>query len=309
MRRVILGSVLIIGTFSIAVSGVQTLSPAAVEAALIEHVKANLYVITGSGVTNRETFSGGNIGVFITDDGVTVVDTKLVGWGQIILDRVRSVTDKPITRIVNTHTHWDHTGSNTELGAVDQVVAHENVKASLMQDSCEPSTNCDAFKGENAKYLPTHTYSDRMTLGSGGDRIDLYHFGAGHTNGDTFIVYPALGVLQTGDMFPWKGAPFFDRSISGSGVAMPQTLAKLLASIENVDTVIPGHIPVTTWSDLEEFQRFTADLLQDARAAIDAGQTAEEAVASIDLSDRYPTYAWDRLPAAIEAIYDELQAQ
>ena len=106
MRRVILGSVLIIGTFSIAVSGVQTLSPAAVEAALIEHVKANLYVITGSGVTNRQTFSGGNIGVFITDDGVTVVDTKLAGWGQIILDRVRSVTDKPITRIVNTHTHW-----------------------------------------------------------------------------------------------------------------------------------------------------------------------------------------------------------
>jgi cyclase len=308
-RRIALGGLLIVGAFSIAVSGVQAPSPAAVDAAEIEHVKDNLYVITGSGVTDSETFSGGNTGVFITDDGVTIVDTKLAGWGQVILDRVRSVTDKPVTRIINTHTHYDHTGSNAELGAVDQIVAHANAKASMMQDSCEPVTNCEAFKGENAQYLPSHTYSDRLTLGTGTNQIDLYHFGAGHTNGDTFIVYPALRVLQTGDMFPWKGAPFLDRSNGGSGVAMPETLAGLLAGIENVETVIPGHIPVTTWSALEEFQRFTADLLQDVRAAIDAGQNVEEATASIDLSDRYPTYASDRVPAAIEAIYDELQPQ
>lgn len=307
MRGTILGMVVVVGTFSVAVAGIQTLSPAAIDAARIEHVKDNLYVITGSDATNRDAFSGGNVGVFITEGGVTIVDTKMAGWGQVILDRVRSVTDKPITRIINTHTHYDHTGSNAEIGSVDQIVAHENAKASMSQDRCEPVTNCDAFKGENAKYLPTHTYSDRMTLGSGSDQIDLYHFGAGHTNGDTFIVYPALRVLQTGDMFPWKGAPFLDRSNGGSGVALPQTLAALLAGLDTVDTVIPGHIPVTDLTALKEFQEFTADLLQGARAAMDAGQSAEEAAALIDLSDRYPTYAMDRITLAIEAIYDELK--
>jgi glyoxylase-like metal-dependent hydrolase (beta-lactamase superfamily II) len=81
---------------------------------------------------------------------------------------------------------------------------------------------------------------------SGKDRIDLYYFGAGHTNGDTLVVYPALRVLQTGDLFAWKDAPFLDRSNGGSGVELPKTLAKALAGIKNVDTVLPGHSPVTT---------------------------------------------------------------
>ena len=88
-------------------------------------------------------------------------------------------------------------------------MAHENTKANMQR--------MDNFQGDNAQYLPAATYSDRMSLGSGADQIDLYHFGAGHTDGDTFNVYPALGVLQTGDMFPWRDAPFLDTSNGGSG--------------------------------------------------------------------------------------------
>ena len=300
-RRIVLGIVLVVGAFSMTLGGVQTLAPAAIEATQIEQVKGNLYVITGSDVINREAFSGGNTGVFITDAGVTVVDTKLVGWGQVILDRIGSVTDNPVTRIINTHTHGDHTGSNVFFPATTEVIVQENTKANMAR--------MDAFTGENAKYLPTRTYADRMSLGSGMDQIDLYHFGAGHTNGDTFIVYPALRVMQTGDMFPWKDAPFLDRNNGGSGVEFPRTVSKVLAGIENVDTVIPGHIPVTTWSAFEEYQRFTADLLKSVQDAINAGQSADEAAASIDLSGSYPTYASNRVGAAVAAIYEELQSQ
>ena len=289
-REIALGIILLIGTLSITARSLQTLEQAAIDAAQIERVKDNLYVITGSSTADRTAFSGGNTGVFIAEEGVTIVDTKLAGWGQVILDRVRSVTDKPVVRVVNTHTHGDHTGSNAFFPDAVDVVAHVNTKTNMEA--------LEAFQGDGARFLPRRTFEGRVTLGEGVDRIDLYHFGAGHTNGDAFIVYPALGVLQTGDMFPWRDAPFLDRSNGGSGVAFPQTLSTLLAELDGIDTVVPGHIPVTTWEDLEEYQRYTADLLMATRNAIGAGQTADQAVDTIDLSDGYPAYASTRVEAA-----------
>ena len=139
------------------------LNPAALAATKIEKVKDNLYMITGSDPTDRSAFSGGNTGVFITNAGVIVVDTKLTGWGQVLLDKIKTVTDKPVTTIINTHTHGDHTGSNNMFPATVDVVAHENTKANMEK--------MDAFKGEGAKGLPKKTYKDKMTLGSGKDRV------------------------------------------------------------------------------------------------------------------------------------------
>jgi glyoxylase-like metal-dependent hydrolase (beta-lactamase superfamily II) len=165
----------------------------------------------------------------------------------------------------------------------------------------------DAFKGDKAQFLPKRTYKDRLSLFSGNDRIDLYHFGAGHTNGDTFIVYTALRTLQAGDMFPWRDGPFIDRSNGGSGVAWPGSLAKLLSTVKDFDTVIPGHVPVTTRQSLEEFQRYTADLLSAVQAAKKGGQSADAAAASLNsLSAKYKGYSSDRLKAAVQAIYEEL---
>ena len=96
---------------------------------------------------------------------------------------------------------------------------------------------------------------------SGKDAIDLYHFGAGHTNGDTFVVFRALRTMHAGDMFPWKDAPFIDRSNGGSGVEWPKSIDKVLKNVKNVDTVIGGHQPVATWKDLQTYQQYTADLL------------------------------------------------
>src|SRR5881409_3407687 len=261
MKRLIqLLALLTAGVLSIAAAAYQQpsqgLPAAALAATQIEKVKDNLYMITGSDPTDRNAFSGGNTGVFVTNNGVIVVDTKLAGWGQVLLDKIKTVTDKPVTTIINTHTHGDHTGSNSGFPASVEIIAHENTKANMEK--------MDAFKGDNAKFLPKKTYKDKLTLGSGKERIDLYYFGAGHTSGDTFVVFPDLKVLHTGDMFAWKDAPFCDRSNGGSCVSLPQTLSKAIANIKNVDTVIPGHSPMMAPKDLQEFQRFTADLGRDA---------------------------------------------
>jgi glyoxylase-like metal-dependent hydrolase (beta-lactamase superfamily II) len=258
-------------------------------------VKGNLYVIMSS--TPGPEFTGGNTGVLVGAKGVTVVDTKLSGYGPTIIEKIKKVTDKPITMIINTHTHGDHTGSNEAFPNVE-IVAHENTKANMAK--------MDAFKGDKAKFLPSKTYKDKLTVGAGTDRIDLYYFGAGHTNGDTWVVYPSLRVLQTGDMFAWRDAPTIDRNNGGSGIDYPKTLAKAIAGIKNVDTVIPGHSPVTTPKDLQQYQKFMAEWIAAVQAAANAGKSADEAAASIDLTAKYPGYKKERYRTAIGSVYNEL---
>jgi cyclase len=302
MRRIfVLSALIIIGGLSLVLGAFQAApagpTPAALAATKIEKVKDNLYIITGSAPAPRDAFSGGNTAVFITDTGVVVVDTKLAGWGQVILDRIKTVTNKPVTMIINTHTHGDHTGSNEFFGTNVETVVQENTKANMEK--------MDAFKGDKAKFLPKKTYKDKTTVLSGKDAIDLYHFGPGHTNGDTFVVFRELRTMHAGDMFPWKDAPFIDRSNGGSGVEWPKSIDKVLKNVKNVETVIGGHQPVATWKDLQTFQQYTADLLAQSEAALKAGKSVDDAIASLNLS-KYAGFETMRLKAAVQAIYDEL---
>src|SRR5438552_10548816 len=260
-RSVVLGTLMTIGILSLTVAGLQGPppgpTPAALAATKIEKVKDNLYVITGSGAEDTNAFSGGNTAVFITDAGVVLVDTKLPGWGPTLMQRIKTVTNKPVTTIINTHTHGDHTGSNEFFGTMVDSVVHENTKANMAK--------MDEFKGEKAKFLPKRTYKDKSVIGKGKDEVDLYYFGRGHTNGDTFVVFPALRTMHAGDMFAWKALPYIDTMNGGSVVAHPQSLAKAVATIKNVDTVIGGHIPVATWDEFKEYADFTQDFVNFAR--------------------------------------------
>jgi glyoxylase-like metal-dependent hydrolase (beta-lactamase superfamily II) len=280
-------------------------SAAALAATRIEKVKDNLYVITGSGAADQAAFSGGNTAVFITENGVTLVDTKLPGWGQTVVDRVKTVTSKPITRIINTHTHSDHTGSNEFFGATIESIVQENTKANMVK--------MDEFKGSKAQFLPKKTYKDKMTVGAGKDQVDLYYFGAGHTNGDSFVVFPALRTMHVGDIFAWKALPYVDAANGGSVVEQPKTLAKAVAGVKNVDTIINGHIPVGTWNDLKEYAEFTRDFVAFAEKEMKAGKTVDEAAAEYKLDPKYKGYIVSINPAFagaksnLQLAYDELK--
>ncbi len=143
-RTVLLGVLIVVGAIGMAAK--QATAPAQGTTPpppplTTEKVRDNLFVIKGGGA--------GNTAVFVTAQGVVLVDTKLPGWGQRIMDQVRSVTDKPVTTIINTHTHGDHTGSNEFFPASVEVVAQENTKTNMEK--------MDAFKGEKAQFLPDKT--------------------------------------------------------------------------------------------------------------------------------------------------------
>lgn len=281
----------------------------------IEQVKDNLYVIKGGDPTDQANFSGGNVAVFVTEaHGVVVVDSKLPGYGQQIIDQVRTVTDKPISTMLHSHAHNDHSGSTPEFPTSVDIITHENIKAAWSRsvDECGSFIDCAAYKGDGTRYLPKQTFTDRLTLFSGNDQIELHHYGRGHTNGDTFIVFPALRAMHSGDLFAMKRPPFVDTTNGGSAVAFPETLAKAVAGISGVDTVIPGHASTLfTFADLEEYAEFHRHFVSMAKNALEAGKTAEQAASDYVIPARFEGYTRSgpqTIQTNIQIVYDELRA-
>ena len=295
MKRSMVLSVLIaVGTLSLAAAGYQQppqpQGPKVVEA---EKIKDNLYMLTGQG-------GGGNTAVYIGASGVTVVDAKNPGWGMPILNKIKELTPKPVTLLINTHTHGDHVSGNVDFPATVDIVVQENTKANMEK--------MPIFKESGGRGMAKRTFKDKMTIGSGKDRVDLYYFGRGHTNGDAWIVFPELRVAHAGDIFSGKNLPLLDYNNGGSGMDIGASLAKAHAGIKNVDTIIPGHSTLMTWSDLAEYAQFNKDFLSDVQAAMKAGKTADAVAASWKPADKYKGYtvAEARLKTNVTAVMGEL---
>jgi glyoxylase-like metal-dependent hydrolase (beta-lactamase superfamily II) len=268
----------------------------------VEKLKDNFYVLRGQG-------GGGNTAVFVMSAGVTVVDTKNPGWGQPIIDAIKKLTDKPITMIINTHTHGDHVSGNVEFPATVDVVAHENAAASMKRMKNAAGTNI--FEMNQGRGMPKRTYRDRLTIGSGADRIDLHYFGRGHTDGDTWVLFPALRVVHAGDIFSGKNLPLLDTNNGGTGIEIGDTLAKAHAGLaKSVDIIITGHSTQMTPADLNEYAQFNRDFLAYVQSGKKAGRTTAELVSGWSMPAKYTGYAAPqpaRLTANVEAVYNAIK--
>jgi glyoxylase-like metal-dependent hydrolase (beta-lactamase superfamily II) len=289
MRRAGLLTVIVVAGFAIAGVAAQQrgggrgAGPRIPPTGTIGKIKDNLYKIPGA---------GSNTTVFITAEGVVLVDTKLANNGQAILTQVRSVTDKPVSMLINTHVHPDHNGSNDYFKAarpMTQVVTHENTKKWV---AANPKAN--------PAWMPDTTFTDKMTLGKGKDRIDLYYFGPGHTNGDAFVVFPALRAMCIGDLMAWNMGPLIDPATGGSIIALPDTLEKALKGIKNVDLVIEGHGNVNTWQGLRLYTEFHRALLNAAKTALSRNQTPEDALAELEKNKKWAVMLKDELLKDLE---------
>ena len=225
-RKLIAASgILAIGVLSVPTVASQRSAPPGVRIQLLSR-GAVLYLLYGAG----------NSIALVRDDGVVLIDSKTSPLAQAVVDAVGLVTDRPITTIINTHAHIDHTGGNVALPTVASIIAHKRTRAAMQK--------MDAFAGRNAKFLPNKTVGEKMSLFDGRDRIDLYYFGPGHTNGDLVVVLPGHEIAYFGDLFPLKAsAPVIDAANGGSGVAFPDTLDRALREIKGVTRVVAGHDP------------------------------------------------------------------
>jgi cyclase len=269
-RALILGLILTAGIGLATVAAQQQQPPLG----NIEKVANNLYMIPGQ---------GGNAAVYVAGNGVVLVDTKLANNGQGLLDRIKSVTDKPITTIINTHTHGDHTGSNMFFPASVEIVTHENTKSNMEKMPVYQ-------EAANKVGMPDRTFKDRLTLLTGNDAIDLYYFGPAHTNGDAFVVFRNLRVMHAGDAFANAAQPFADVANGGSALQYGDTIGKAAAAIRNVDRVITGHNVVRPWADFVTFGEYNRAAAQHARASLKAGKSAEQAMKEFSPGDKFKDY-------------------
>jgi cyclase len=306
MKRIALLAVLLAaGSLSIALSAAQQggQKPMVVE---VEKLKDSLYVLKGG---------GGNTAVFVTAKGVVVVDTKNPGWGQPLITKIRELTTTPITTIINTHTHGDHVSGNVEFEPAVEVVTHANT-AENMKKMATPSgfpasqATETIFDRNGGRGMPKRTFTDRMTIGSGVDQIDLHYFGRGHTNGDAWVVFPALRVMHAGDIFAGKNIPILDANNGGSGVEMPATLTKAADFAKNIDAIITGHSTQMTVADLREYAAFNRDFLTAVQEGKEGGKTVDEIAAGWTIPAKYAGYSAPqaaRVKSNVEVVFAELK--
>ena len=241
-RRLLLALLLLGGTAAVYSQAPRAKTPGPLH---IERVRGNLHMISGE---------GGNVAVDVTDEGVVLVDDMFDRNHDDILEQVRSISDKPIRYVINTHQHDDHAGGDLKMLPIAEVIAHRNVRANLMhirQPYYEDTPGTPIG-------LPRVTFSDQLSLHLGQSEIQARYFGRGHTSGDAVVYFPDLKVIHTGDLFlgrtpTTKGVPIYaDYAQGGSLIDWARTLDGILTL--DFDTIIPGHGPVSTKADLVKFR-------------------------------------------------------
>jgi glyoxylase-like metal-dependent hydrolase (beta-lactamase superfamily II) len=229
------------------------------QALTIAKVTANLWVIEGN---------GGNVAVMPTSEGVILVDDKFAQDAPDILAKVKTVSEKPIRYVLNTHQHGDHTGGNDALLAANaEIIISKNARANMVEGK-QPG-------------LPRITFSDEAQVFLGGKEVIARHLGRGHTNGDAVIFFPGERVLHTGDLFVTPGAPFCDTANGGSIKEWDATIQKVLQY--DFDTVIPGHGPVSKKADLVKWVQTLGAIRSRIKTACAGG--AADAASRLDLKD------------------------
>ena len=191
-----------------------------------------------------EQNGNGNVAIYLTNDGVILVDDKFEQNYDEIMANVKKLSDKPVKYVLNTHQHGDHTGSNAKMISNGvEIFIHKNARANML-------------KGKQPG-VPQIAFADQLVVTLGGKEVDAFYNGRGHTNGDAVIYFPALRVVHTGDLFTTSAgagtvAPVLDYNNGASAAEWPQTLEGVLKL--DFDTVIPGHGPLVKRADLQKYR-------------------------------------------------------
>jgi glyoxylase-like metal-dependent hydrolase (beta-lactamase superfamily II) len=228
---------------------------------------------------------GGNVTAIVDDGSTLLVDSGVASRTVELNDAVFKMTMRPVTRLVNTHWHFDHTGGNVFFGSSGvTIIAQQNVKKQLSSVQEVPFVGLrDGHYPEQA--LPTVTYSSTMALRQGSQRLTLANYGPAHTDGDTVIYIAPVNVVVVGDIFSNAFYPIIDLTSGGSIDGMILSIERILAQTDERTKIVPGHGPVATRADLQAYRDMLVQVRQRIQQLIAAGKTMDEVVAAAPTKD------------------------
>jgi len=242
--------------------------------------------------------SGGNIGLFVGDDGVFLIDDQYAPLTDKIVAAIRTVSSEPIRFLVNTHMHPDHTGGNENFGKMGTLIfGHENVRSQMV------------IAGYTQE-PPLITFSEDISFHINGETVHVFKTPNAHTNGDVYIKFESSNVIHAGDVYRTTSYPYIDTSNGGSFLGTIKAY-DLLIEVSDADTkIVPGHGVISNVEDVRAFRDMLLVIRDRVAGAIREGQSLEEAQAA-GLTAEYDD-RWDsgrRIGSAatlIESVYAEM---
>ncbi len=249
--------------------------------------------------------AGGNIGVSVGDDAVFVIDDQFAPLTPKIIAAIRTLSDKPVKFIVNTHWHFDHTGGNENFGKAGAIiVAHDNVRKRMSTEQFMAAMNRREPPSPKAA-LPVVTFNDGVTFHINNDSLIVTHVPPAHTDGDAIIHFVKANVIHMGDVFNNTGLPFVDLSSGGSVHGVIGAADKAFA-LANADTkIIPGHGQVTDRNRLKAWRDAIYTSRERIQQEIRAGKTIDQVVA-LKVTAAYEKDWPGGHERFVRAVYEEL---
>jgi cyclase len=240
----------------------------------------NIYVLEGA---------GGNVAMFVWDEGVLLVDDKLAAASPDIKAAVAAITPKPIRFVLNSHWHRDHSGGNEALASDGSViVAHENVRRRMSVDSFIAVFD-RKVPASPRKALPIITFTRDVTFHLGGEEISVVHVAPAHTDGDSFVMFRKANVLHMGDCYLNGSFPVIDYSNGGVFTGIIGAADTALGMVDVRSRIIPGHGPVAHRQDLRVWREMLATIHERVKKAVASGKSLEQ------IKAQRPTKQWDAL--------------
>ena len=225
--------------------------------------------------------AGGNLGLVVGEDRAFLVDDQYAPMVPKIKAAIAAITDKPVSFVLNTHWHGDHTGGNeafAQAGAI--VVAHDNVRQRLSSDQFMAAFDRTVPAAPKAA-LPVVTFNDQVTFHLGAHTVQVIHIPGGHTDGDAIVHLKEVYVIHTGDLVFYGLYPVVDYSNGGSLKGMADATARLLAMSNEKTRFIPGHGPVVIGRrEMAEYLEMLRVVHARMETLIGEGRTLEQVVAA-----------------------------
>ncbi len=228
---------------------------------------------------------GGNIGVFIGEDGTFIIDDQFAPLTEKIVEAIKSIGGDHPKFLINTHYHGDHTGGNEKLGKGGTLIfSHDNVRDRLINGSFLKAFNMKQA-GLSQEGLPVVTFSEDISFHLNGDSVRAEHVPNAHTDGDSFIYFQGANVIHAGDFFFNGFYPFIDVNHGGSLKGMIKAVGMVLSLADDKTKIIPGHGPLSDKKQLVSYHQMLKTAYERLRKLKAEGKTAQEAAAAKPLAD------------------------
>ncbi|WP_108866493.1 MBL fold metallo-hydrolase [Aquimarina aquimarini] len=266
MKNLLFLGVIFLSLTSIAQKQSQTI--------IIDSISKNIYMLTGQ---------GGNIAIFKNEKGLFIIDDQFARLSNQILSSLKTISDQPVTTVINTHFHGDHTGGNENMannGAT--IFAQKNVRSRMKKQQQQKGNIIPSS-------LPVITFDEGLQLYFKNENINAFHVHHAHTDGDALIYFANGNVLHMGDTYFNGRYPYIDIKSGGSIKGYIKAIEKALL-IANEDTkIIPGHGKLSTKKELRTFLQMLKEITNSIQKEIELGNTKEAIIKNTSLTSNYDT--------------------